>query len=131
MLIAKVHVKVWVGGAVKVFAPGEEVTDLTAHDETELVKCGALQDTVEERMASRQAQRTENLAADEFLREREAVLAAQESRGAAAPAQVDNASPGGDAPNPTGTETTGTAIDPVVTKPTQAVKTPAGIKAKR
>lgn len=100
MLIATRRIKSHAKGAVIYFNKGEEVTGLTAHDEAALVRCGALRDTVEERMQAEFDQAKTMMARTTFEDARRVVQARAES--IAPPPPVPDASllPVPDAPLP-------------------------------
>lgn len=78
-LIAKVHVTAWKDGQKVVFAPGEEVTNLSEHDIKELKRMGALEDEAETAKAAKKEAAEAKKAGAEFQAERAAVQAAADS----------------------------------------------------
>lgn len=82
-LIACVAVALMVDGLRQEFAAGDELPELSAHDEAELKKSGAIKDMAEEAAAEKAAAREKKKADAEFQRARDDVAAQLESIAAA------------------------------------------------
>ena len=74
-LIACVAVALMVDGLRQEFAAGEQLPELSPHDEVELKKSGAIKDMTEEAAAEKAAAREKKKADAEFERAREDVAA--------------------------------------------------------